>query len=69
MKMEIYGIKTNENTVAILHVEDGAAVTRFDDSMPVAYPVDSNVSALYEHPEGIVLTLEDAERLGIEIED
>jgi len=33
------------------------------------YPVNSDWGARYEHPRGIVLSLEDADRLGIEIED
>lgn len=48
----------------ILH-ESGEMVTRIDANV---YPVGSNCSARYEHPEGIVLTVEDAEKLGIEVE-
>ena len=48
----------------ILH-ESGEMVTRIDTNV---YPIDSSLSARYEHPEGIVLTVEDAEKLGITAE-
>jgi len=32
------------------------------------YPVNADVSTKYEHPEGIVITVDDANRLGIEVE-
>ncbi len=50
---------------AILYVEDGELVTRIDADV---YPVDSNLGARYEHPEGIKLTLADVKKLGITIE-
>ena len=37
--------------------------------MPPCYPVGSELSARYEHPEGITLRPHDAEKLGIEIEE
>lgn len=59
-----FGRLTEEGTVAVLHV-DGDAATRLDASV---YPVGSNVSARHEHPQGIVLTADDAAMLGLEIE-
>ena len=54
----------------VLHVVDGADVTRMDcrDMHPTIYPVGSSYSTLYEHPEGIVLDANDVARLEIEIE-
>lgn len=48
--------------------EDGCPVTRVDDATTL-YPVDSNLSAAYDHPGGINVTREDAEAHGIEIEE
>lgn len=61
----IFGRLTDEGHVAILHVEDGEPVTRLDATV---YPVGSSLSARHEHPQGIVLTRADADKLGIEIE-
>jgi hypothetical protein len=63
MKMKIYGEYDEDMNVRLFY-EDGVSVNRLDD---VVYPVGSNVSALYEHPEGIVLSKSDAEKLKIEI--
>lgn len=60
-----FGRLTDDESVAILHVEDGAAATRLDASV---YPIGSALSARYEHAEGIVLRRADAENLGVEIE-
>jgi len=54
-----------ENGNARIFHETGEAVTRIDANV---YPVDSNYSARYTHPAGIVLTIADAEKLGIEAE-
>ncbi len=54
-----------ENGNARIFHESGEVVTRIDANV---YPVGSDLSARYEHPEGIVLTVEDAEKLGIEVE-
>lgn len=64
-KNEIFGRINNDGNVAILYAEDGAAVTRLDANV---YPVGSELSVRYEHPEGIVLTRSDAAKLGIKIE-
>ena len=64
--MEIFGRNINEG-IQILHAEDGYPVTRIPGAHTV-YPVGSSLSCEWEHPEGIVLSQEDAEKLGIEIE-
>jgi hypothetical protein len=63
---EFFGALTEDGNVAVLHVEDGLAANRLDASV---WPVGSQLSARYDHPEGIVLTREDAEKLGIEIDE
>ena len=54
--------KNNEGHAVILYSSDGAPVTRIDANV---YPVGSDLSACYEHPAGIVLTVSDAEKIGI----
>lgn len=61
----MFGRKLENGNIAILEDEDGSPVTRIDANI---YPVNSDKSARYEHPEGIILTAEDAENLNIEIE-
>ncbi len=56
----------DEGSAAILYTEDGTEVTRIDATV---YPVGSELSARYEQPAGIVLTIEDAQRLGLHAED
>lgn len=66
MKIETMFGRINENgDVAVLDVETGEAVTNVDANV---YPVGSALSARYEHAAGIVLTVADAEKLGLEIE-
>lgn len=62
---EFFGRKTGGGFVSVLHIEDGAPAIRLDANV---YPVGSELSARYEHPEGIVLHTHDAAALGIEIE-
>ena len=62
---KIFGRIRDDGNIDILYASDGAPVTRIDADV---YPVESTLSARYEHPRGIVLTREDAESLGIEIE-
>lgn len=65
---KIYGVVV-ENGIMLTYASDGVAVTRlYEDEHPLLWPVDTDVSAYYEHPEGIVLKRSDAEKLGIEIE-
>ena len=50
-----------KGTAAIFY-DDGRRVTRIDANV---YPVGSSLSARYEHPEGITLSIADARKLGI----
>jgi hypothetical protein len=63
---KIFGRIDNNGNVIVLYAEEGEAVTWMDENV---YPVGSSLSVRYEHPEGIVLSREDADKLGIEIED
>jgi len=62
--MTIFGRINDAGNVAVFH-DSGEAVTRIDANV---YPVESHLSARYEHPQGIVLSRADADRLGVEIE-
>ncbi len=64
----LFGRLTPEGYVAVLHQESGEAATRMDNNL---YPVegDPSLSVRYEHPEGIVISRQDAERIGLWIED
>lgn len=53
-----------ENGVAVFEA-DGSVATRIDANI---YPVGSSLGARYEHPEGIIISVEDAEKIGLEIE-
>jgi hypothetical protein len=69
MEMGKMFYRIDENGNARIFENDGSIVTRIDDpDANVVYPVGSNCSARYEHPEGITLTIEDAQKLGIEVE-
>lgn len=61
----VFGRINPDGNVDVLDVETGEAITRLDISV---YPVGSQFSARYDHPEGITLTRADAERIGLEIE-
>lgn len=61
----MFGRINAEGNVDVLMIEDGAAVTRIDANV---YPVGSQLSARYEHPDGIVLTAADAKTTGLTIE-
>ncbi|EDI0780981.1 hypothetical protein G9D32_004456 [Salmonella enterica] len=63
---EVFGRINAEGNVDVLYVEDGSDVTRLD--VDCVYPVGSDFGTRYDHPEGITLTREDAERIGIDIE-
>lgn len=52
----------DQGNAVILHAEDGSAVTRIDASV---YPIGSSFSTRYEHPEGIILSVDDARKLNI----
>lgn len=61
----IYARKT-DNGYLLIAGDD--VLTRFENGDPVVYPVGSDVSAHYEHPSGIILTLDDVKKCGIEVE-
>lgn len=58
--------RLDENGNAVIFEDNGDVVTRIDANV---YPINSEFSARYEHPEGIVLEIQDAERLKIKEED
>ena len=60
--MDTMFYRINEDGNAQIFREDGRVATRIDASV---YPVGSEVSTRYEHPQGIVLTVADAESLRI----
>ena len=57
--------RINENGNAVILNDDGTAATRIDANV---YPVGSGLSARHERVEGIVLTVADAQKIGIEAE-
>ena len=64
----------NEESVAILHCEDGSAVTRImdDEFAPhggYIYDVNTGMGTEWENTDGIVLTNDDAKLLNIEFVD
>lgn len=62
---KLFGRLRKDGNIAVFH-EDGYVATRLDANV---YPVGSTLSARYDHPQGIVLTPFDAQRLGLEMED
>jgi len=65
---DVFGRVDDAGNIVLLHCEDGDAVRRLDD-VDGLYPVDSQFGVKYEHPAGIIITREDAEKFGIVIED
>ena len=61
----MFGRKDDVGNVVVLMAADGAAVTRMDVD---AYPVGSGISVRYEHPSGIIITAEDAVKIGLPVE-
>ena len=61
----MFGRMTSQGTIAVFE-DDGGRATRMEGW--ILYPVGSSLSAEYEHAEGIVLTVADAERIGLPIE-
>lgn len=63
---EFFGRINESGDAAVFH-ESGEAATRLDCNL---YAVDSDgsKSVRYEHPEGIVITRSDAEKIGLDIE-
>jgi hypothetical protein len=61
-----FGRINDAGHVIVLHTEDGTQATQLDASV---YPIDSELSARYEHANGIIISRKDADALGLEIED
>ncbi|GAF87481.1 unnamed protein product [marine sediment metagenome] len=61
----IFARKQKNGNYLICNENDGSVVTRIDKSI---YPVNSDVSARYEHPAGIELTKCQVMDAGIDIE-
>lgn len=61
---EVFGRINNQGNVDLFDMS-GDAATRVDANI---YPVGSSVSARYEHPEGITISKQDAERIGVQID-
>lgn len=57
--------RVNENGDAVVFHDSGEVATKIDASV---YPIGSDLSARYEHPSGIVLSVADAEKIGIKAE-
>jgi len=66
MKNTMFYRLNADGNAMILNSVDGSAVTKIDANI---YPVDSDLSTRYEHPEGIVLTVADAKKIGIKNEN
>jgi hypothetical protein len=62
--------RIDENGNASLFENDGNATTRIENlpAYKMVYPVGSDLSVAYEHPEGVVLTIEDAKKIGLKEE-
>ena len=61
--------RIDENGNAAIFEDEGNVATRIN--LPVyktVYPVGSDLSTNYEHPEGIVLTIEDARKIELKEE-
>ncbi|HCT5330797.1 TPA: hypothetical protein OT047_003496 [Klebsiella pneumoniae] len=62
---EVFGRVNSDGNVDLLDIETGEAVTRLDANL---YPVNSQLSTRYEHARGIIITREDADKVGIDVE-
>ena len=63
--------RLNTGGAAAIFEDSGETADRITDNCDARriYPLGSPLSCCHEHPEGIVLTVQDAERLGITSED
>ena len=64
----------DENTVCVLHIDDGQPVTRiepeeFNGNAPFYYDAVSGMGTGHEHVDGIVLANADAKLLNLEFVD
>ena len=64
---EYFGRLRDDRNVDVLYVDSGEKVTQVEEWNTI-HPIKSRFSCAWEHPEGIVLSIEDAEELGLEIE-
>tara|TARA_R100001198_G_scaffold95641_2_gene82323 strand:+ start:844 stop:1068 length:225 start_codon:yes stop_codon:yes gene_type:complete len=64
---DYFGRMNGRGNVDVLDL-DGCPITRLPDSAPVVYSVGSSLGAGYSH-DGIELTLEDANKINLWIED
>lgn len=62
---KLFARKRTDENYDILFEKDGESVTQLDYN---EYPVGSELSVRYEHPEGIVFTAEQVAKNNIEIE-
>ena len=62
--------RLNENKNAQIFHDSGEVVTRLHSKhgFRVVWPIGSDLSAQYEHIDGLVLSVRDAKKLGIESE-
>lgn len=66
----MFARKRKDGYYDILAIEDGYPITRLEQGIhPLVWPINSSVSAYYEHPNGLELSLEDVKKLNIEIEE
>ena len=65
MNTKIFARNRDDGNFDILETEDGDRITRLDLN---EYPVGSQLSSRYEHPAGIIFTLEQVLKNSIEIE-
>ena len=71
MKIQgFFGRKDTTGNVIVFNA-DGSDATFMDEIEGASsiYPVDSNTSLCHEHADGIVLSLYDAKKIGLEIEE
>lgn len=69
MEWDVFGRMNDRGNVDMLITGTGEPVTRMDFLTAYRfYPVGSELSVMYEHPDGIELSLADAQKLGCEIE-
>jgi len=61
---DFFGRINSDGNIQVFEL-DGIATRMPIDNL---YPIDSSFSVLYEHPEGIVISLDDAEKIGLEYE-
>lgn len=65
---EIFGRKNDNGNIDVLYAHDGERVTQFDEDLPLVYPVGSDLSAFYEHANGVEISQEDAKKIGLDVD-